>query len=118
MKPTKLKEASATKRQTTNKRQKGRSAVLAGAARAISATQAARTFSDLLNRVHYRGEVFVIERGGEAICAMTPVQPLRFTGTDVVGVLRSLPKPDDEFWDDVEAATRQKATVPESPWER
>jgi hypothetical protein len=117
MKSPKFKATPAVKRRTI-RRQKIRSAAFAGAARTISATQAARTFSDLLNRVHYRGEVFVIERGGEAICAMTPVQPPRFTGADVIGVLRSLPKPDKGFWDDVEAATRQKVTVPESPWER
>ncbi len=33
----------------------------------ISATGASRTFSELLNRVRYRGDSFVIERAGEAI---------------------------------------------------
>src|SRR5687767_13963314 len=34
----------------------------------ISATRAARSFSELLDRVCYRGESFVIERGGELVC--------------------------------------------------
>ena len=84
----------------------------------ISATQAARTFSDLLNRIRYGGEAFVIERGGEPICEMSPVTQPRFTGADLKGLLVSLPKPDAGFWDAVEKATRQKASIPESPWER
>jgi hypothetical protein len=39
----------------------------------ISATEAARTFSDILNRVRYRGEAFVVERGGEPVCRISPV---------------------------------------------
>jgi antitoxin (DNA-binding transcriptional repressor) of toxin-antitoxin stability system len=84
----------------------------------ISATQAARTFSELLNRVRYRGESFVIERGGEAICEMTPAKPPRVTGGDLLALLRSLPKPDPGFWDAVGEATHQEPVVPESPWER
>jgi antitoxin (DNA-binding transcriptional repressor) of toxin-antitoxin stability system len=83
----------------------------------ISATQAARTFSDLLNRVHYRGEEFVIERGGEPICTISPVKPLSCTGADIAALLQSLPKPDAAFWDSVEEATKQYSELPRSPWE-
>jgi len=117
MKPTTSKGIPPAKRRTTRKKT-ARSVAIAKSARTISATQAARTFSALLNRIHYRGEAFVIEWGGEAVCAMTPIQPPRFTGADVVSLLHSLPKPDEDFWTDVEAATRQQATLPESPWER
>lgn len=79
------------------------------AAHTLSATQAARTFSDLLNRVRYRGEAFVIERGGEPVCEISPVKPPRFSGADLLALLRSLPKPDAGFWDAVEEATRQKS---------
>jgi antitoxin (DNA-binding transcriptional repressor) of toxin-antitoxin stability system len=87
-------------------------------AHTLSATQAARTFSDLLNRVRYRGEAFVIERGGEPVCEISPVKPPRFTGADLAALLRSLPKPDAGFWDAVEEATRQETGVPRSAWER
>jgi len=30
--------------------------------------EAARSFSELINRVYQKGESFVIERGGEPIC--------------------------------------------------
>ena len=88
------------------------------AAHTLSATRAARTFSDLLNRVRYRGEAFVIERGGEPVCEISPVKPTRFSGADLLALLRSLPKPDAGFWDAVEEATRQETGVPESAWER
>lgn len=117
MKSVNLERMSARKGRTKG-RQQTRSALANKPACIISATQAARTFSDLLNRIRYRGEVFVIERGGEPICEMSPVKPPRFSGSDLLGLLRSLPKPDAGFWDAVEEATRQGPTVPESPWER
>lgn len=85
--------------------------------RVISATEASRAFSELLDRVYYRGETFVIERGGEPVCQMSHVKPLKFTGADFLTLLHSLPKPDPGFWDAVNDATKQRPTVPESPWE-
>ena len=95
-----------------------RTAHTAKSSRVVSATEAARSFSELLDRVCYRGESFVIERGGEPVCEMSHVKPARFTGADLVALLDSLPKPDATFWDAVEVATRQKPMVPESQWER
>jgi antitoxin (DNA-binding transcriptional repressor) of toxin-antitoxin stability system len=92
----------------------GRSAT---GSRVISATEAARSFSELLDRVCYRGETFVIERGGEPVCEISHVKPMRFTGADLLTLLHSLPKPDPAFWKAVEKATRQKPAVPKSPWE-
>lgn len=83
----------------------------------LSATQAARSFSDLLNRVRYRGEVFVIERNGEPICEITPVKPVRLRGAEFLTLLNSLPKPDAGFWDAVEKATQQETRIPVSSWE-
>lgn len=85
--------------------------------RTISATEAARSFSELLDRISYRGESFVIERGGEPVCEMSHVKPLRFTGADLLSLLYSLPKPDPGYWDTLAEATKQRETVPESPWE-
>ena len=84
--------------------------------RVISATEAARSFSELLDRVCYRGETFVIERGGEAVCEMSHVKPLRFSGTDFLTLLHSLPKPDPGYWDALENSTKQAPAVPQSPW--
>ena len=84
----------------------------------ISATQAARTFSDLLNRVRYRGEEFIVERGGEPVCIISPVKPLQYTGAELAALLISLPKPDAAFWDTVEEASNQYPALPQSSCER
>lgn len=41
----------------------------------ITATNAARGFSDLLNRVAYRQETLVISRGGRAVAKLGPAEP-------------------------------------------
>ena len=84
----------------------------------ITATQAARAFSDLLNRVRYRGEEFVIERGGEPVGRLVPALPSQFTFADLVRLLRSAPKPDPGYWDAVEEITRRQPALPKSPWRR
>ncbi len=83
----------------------------------ISATEAARNFSDLLNRVRYRGEEFVVERGGEAVCRIVPAKPLKRTLADLARILDSAP-PDPAFWDTVEQITHRQPKLPKSPWQR
>ena len=84
----------------------------------LSATQAVRQFSDLLNRVRYRGEEFVIERGGEPVCEIIPARPVTRTVADLVRALRAIPKPDDEYWVTVEDLTTHQQPLPPSPWPR
>ena len=86
--------------------------------RRVSATDAARTFSDLLSRVHYRGETVVVERGGTPICEIVPAQPLRFMLSDLTRLLGTVGKPDPEYWDTLEALARDQPVVRSSPWER
>ena len=85
--------------------------------RVISATEAARSFSELLDRICYRGETFVIERGGELVCEMSHVTPPPFTGADFLTLLHSLPKPDPGYWDAVEKSIKQVPAIPESSWD-
>jgi antitoxin (DNA-binding transcriptional repressor) of toxin-antitoxin stability system len=84
----------------------------------VSATEAARNFSELMNRVKYRGESFIIERGGESVCELRPAAPAKFTGADLASLLKSLPPIDDEYLDVVEALARSTSMLPDSPWER
>ena len=60
----------------------------------ISATEAAGAFSDLLNRVRYRGEQFVVEHGGEPICRIVPAGSAKFTLADLAQLMETAPKPD------------------------
>jgi antitoxin (DNA-binding transcriptional repressor) of toxin-antitoxin stability system len=82
----------------------------------ISATETARRFSELMNRVHYRGETFVVERGGKPICEILPAQPPKFSGRELVDLLRSLPRPDKEYLVLVNKLTAKQSPVAELKW--
>jgi antitoxin (DNA-binding transcriptional repressor) of toxin-antitoxin stability system len=84
----------------------------------ISATDAARSFSELMNRVRYRGESFIVERGGKAICEILPARPPEFSGAELTKLLRSLPKPDSEYLTIVEDLIAKQPTVAKSGWQR
>jgi antitoxin (DNA-binding transcriptional repressor) of toxin-antitoxin stability system len=84
----------------------------------ISATRAARTFSDLLSRVRYRGETFVIERGGEPVGRLVPASPAPCTLAQLARLLRGLPRPDPGYWDTLEGITTRQPALPKSPWRR
>ncbi|HZD41617.1 MAG TPA: hypothetical protein VE131_12905 [Terriglobales bacterium] len=103
-------------RKSSKPKARARAAHSVKGSRVISATQAARSFSELLDRVCYRGETFVIERGGQLVCEMSHVTAPHFTGADLVTLLHSLPKPDPGYWDAVEEGTKQTPAVPESAW--
>lgn len=84
----------------------------------VTATEAAKKFSDILNRVAYKGDSFVVERGGKPICEITPARPAHFTGKDFVEMLKSAPPPDDAYFDDVEKIIKKRQLVAPSPWRR
>jgi prevent-host-death family protein len=84
----------------------------------ISATEAARSFSELMNRVRYHGESFVVERNGKPICEILPARPLSFSGAELASLLRSLPKPDEEYLALVEELIAKRPTVAKSGWQR
>lgn len=89
-----------------------------GSQRTLSATEASRNFSEIMNRVKYRGETFIIERGGERICEIRPAAPARFTGADLAALVRSLPAVDDDYLELVEELTRSQKKLPKTKWER
>lgn len=85
----------------------------------VSATEAVRTFSDLLNRIRYRGEEFVVERAGEAVCRMTPsTPPRRLSLRQLAALLDELPRPEPGFASDLRRAARSQSRLPRSPWGR
>ena len=84
----------------------------------ISATEAARNFSDLINRVSYRGETYTVERGGRPMCQISPVESPRCTGAELLNVLSTLPRPSAEYLATVEELARGQAIVEPSAWEK
>lgn len=85
----------------------------------ISASEAARTFSELLNRVRYRGDSFTVERAGEPVCRIVPVGSGRGRRIrDLPGILAQAPRPDDAYLDELEALTRNQPEASGDRWER
>jgi hypothetical protein len=60
---------------------------------------------------------FVMERRKSA-CEIVSAGRSRFTGADLIGLLRSLTKPDEEYLALVEELTANQPTVAESEWQR
>jgi prevent-host-death family protein len=82
----------------------------------ISATEAARKFSDILNRVRYGGEEFVVKRGRDVVCRIIPDRPPKRTLADFVHLLHSLPKPDEGYWKTIDDIVKHQPSLPDSPW--
>ncbi len=66
--------------------------------RRISATDLARTFGDVLGRVRYRRDSFVIEREGDAVARLVPL-PGEAGGSvrEAIAAWHSGGEPDPEF---------------------
>ena len=79
--------------------------------RDVSATEAARSFSDLLDAVEHRGERFAIVRRGRAVAHLEPV--MRGRGAQVKRLLAEAPI--DSEWAVDLAATRELLHVEERP---
>ena len=78
----------------------------------ISATEAAGHFSDLLNKVAFRGERYTIARGGKAIAHLTPVtSPVTRRLGELPDLLKKLPS----LGKDAVPFARIAARSPESP---
>jgi len=49
---------------------------------------------------------------------VAPPQPAKFTLSDLVRLLRTVPKPDPGYWDDLEDIQRKQPPLNQSPWVR
>lgn len=81
----------------------------------ITATELAKSLSDILNRVRYRGERFLVERNGDPVAALGPPGPA--TGTtlrQLVALLKQIPPAGEDFADDLEViqSSQPKAGSP------
>jgi prevent-host-death family protein len=83
----------------------------------ISATELARRLSDVLSRARYRGERFIVERGGEPVAVLEP--PTRvvrsITLRELADRLRTI-RPDDAFADDLEAVQAEQPAAEPPRW--
>ena len=90
-------------------------------ARAITATEAAKHFGALVDRVRDDRAVYVVERGGTPVAEIGPVQRRAFTVRDFVEMARarSGPPPGEEYARAVAegVAMLNRPRIPGEPWE-
>ena len=87
----------------------------------ISVTEAARNFADIVSRVFYRGERFVLERGGRPVARLVPIPRGERLG-DLPALLEAVPHlsaGEAEAWGrDLRNARASMSPLPgEDPWE-
>jgi prevent-host-death family protein len=80
----------------------------------VTATEAARNFSALLNRVAAGEEIEVI-RSGAQVAVMSPPNEWLMSADRFRELVASAPLPDDSFADELRAA-RASVGPPETPW--
>jgi prevent-host-death family protein len=84
-------------------------------------TDVLRNFSDYINRVSYRGERFVLTRGGKEVAELVPAPPAGRPLAELSDVLDSLPRlGEDEaarLAEDLDRARAEEAArPPKDPW--
>jgi prevent-host-death family protein len=80
----------------------------------MTATEAARSFSDVLNRVA-SGEVVEVTRRGAPVAVIGPPRPRTLSAQRFRALMASVPGPDDAFADEL-AAARETIGTPAEPW--
>jgi hypothetical protein len=87
----------------------------------ITATEAVRRFSEILNSVNYRGDRYVIMRGRKAVAHISPYEEAvgQRTLGDLRGLIKRLPSiKDKRFTEDVNRAIQEQPLPPEDvTWE-
>ena len=83
----------------------------------ITATDLAKSLSDILNRVRYRSESFVIVRSGEEIATLAPKGPIAGgTLQHLAAALRDRVSPGEGFADDLEAIQASQPRLGDPDW--
>ena len=81
----------------------------------ISATELVRKLGDVLGRIRYRGEVFVVERNGEPVARITPLTQAAATLREGLRAWRSARDDVGEFANDLERVNRADRAA-KNPW--
>ena len=86
----------------------------------VSATDGAKRFARMVDRVRESAASYVITRGGVPVAEIGPVKSRRFTADDFANLVQCLPATDGAFADAVRdgLAKTNRPKVPKSPWAR
>ena len=82
----------------------------------ISATELARTLGDVLARIRYRREEFVVERNGVPVARVVPIQSARLGTLAELLTIWTSHEPDSDLADVLERAGAADRP-PENPWD-
>ncbi len=87
----------------------------------LTVTEAVRNFSEVLGRVRFKGERFVLVRGGKPVAELGPTDaavPIRLG--ELPAMLEALPhlEPEDaeRFGLDLESGRNAAGRIPAAPW--
>jgi len=89
----------------------------------ITATQAVRDFSELLNKIKFKRDRYIIERNGKPVAQMEPVREAKKAKTlkELKSLLKELPRLDEEldaFAADLVGIRKDQPPLPEEGmWE-
>jgi len=92
-------------------------------AKTIKATEAVRHFSDLLNTIKFKGNYYIILRGGKPIASIGPVKVAQEEHTlgELKSLLKKIPRLGEEadaFEKDLKEIIRKQPLLPgETEWE-
>lgn len=81
----------------------------------LSATEVARNFSEVLNRVA-AGEEIEIVRNGSPVAVMTPPKLRLLSAERFRDLMASAPPVDEDFAEDLRRIRREAGPMPENPW--
>lgn len=81
----------------------------------LTASEVARNFSAILNRVA-SGEEIEITRAGASVAVLTPSRPRLLSPDRFRELLASAPPVDGEFAEDLRRIRRDAGGAPENPW--
>lgn len=81
--------------------------------RTMTATEASRRFSDLLDAIEH-GETITITRGNHPVAEIGPAR--HRTGADLRAALADIPAPDDRFAEDISSALEMLDQEEGDPW--
>jgi antitoxin (DNA-binding transcriptional repressor) of toxin-antitoxin stability system len=86
----------------------------------VPATEAAKNFGRLVDRVREERATFVIERGGTAVAQISPVARAPFTMADFKALLSDTSSADETYLRAVERAIERhnRPRVRRNPWAR
>jgi prevent-host-death family protein len=86
--------------------------------RTLTATEAVRHFSEILNSIKYRGEEYTIIRNGRPVAVLSPVKlfPKERVLGELSSLIKNLPRLDDEaerFEEALKEIREKQPTLPE-----